>query len=224
MSEFDKEAEREKLREKFEQDSEKRKHTQQMSELLLKGATMTNRHCGQCGDPIFSQNGEQFCPTCGADVGGEEASDQPADAERPDEREETPVKGAPVEDTPVEEAPVEGTPEESQTADRGRTGGRERSATATGASASNRARTESSATREGQEPGTPNAQSGSAARSPAGSAADASVDDDVAAARASLARTVRTFAEIAESTDDPRRAVDTLEAAREAAAALEKLE
>lgn len=214
MSEFDKEAEREKLREKFEQDSEKRKHTQQMSELLLKGATMTNRHCGQCGDPIFSQNGEQFCPTCGADVGGEEASDQPADAERPDERE----------DTPVENTPVEGTPEESETADRGRTGGRERPAKSADSSASNRTRAESSATREGQEPGAPNAQSGSAARSPVGSAADASVEDDVAAARASLARTVRTFAEIAESTDDPRRAVDTLEAAREAAAALEKLE
>lgn len=222
MSEFDKEAEREKLREKFEQDSEKRKHTQQMSELLLKGATMTNRHCGQCGDPIFSQNGEQFCPTCGANVGGEEASDQPADAERPDEREGT--SGAPVKGTPVEETPVEGTPEENQTADRGRTGGRERPPKSTGPSASSRTRTESSATREGQELGVPNAQSGSAARSPAGSAADASVDDDIAAARASLARTVRTFAEIAESTDDPRRAVDTLEAAREAAAALEKLE
>ncbi|MFB6154668.1 MAG: Sjogren's syndrome/scleroderma autoantigen 1 family protein, partial [Haloferacaceae archaeon] len=64
MSDFDAEAEREKLREKYERDREKREATQRMSELLLKGATMTNKHCDRCGDPIFRYQGQEFCPTC----------------------------------------------------------------------------------------------------------------------------------------------------------------
>jgi uncharacterized Zn finger protein (UPF0148 family) len=35
-----------------------------MSELLLKGATMTNAHCQECGDPIFRYDGQEFCATC----------------------------------------------------------------------------------------------------------------------------------------------------------------
>ena len=61
---FDREAEREKLRRQLEAEEEGRKATQQMSELLLKGATMTNKHCDQCGDPIFRYQGQEFCPTC----------------------------------------------------------------------------------------------------------------------------------------------------------------
>jgi uncharacterized Zn finger protein (UPF0148 family) len=71
MSGFDEEAERERLREKYERDQEKRANTQRMSELLLKGATMTNSHCDDCGDPIFRHDGREFCPTCRADAGGE---------------------------------------------------------------------------------------------------------------------------------------------------------
>ena len=77
MSDFDKEAEREKLREKYERDREKRQSTQVMSDLLLKGATMTNRHCDTCGDPIFRYDGQEFCPTCRrseADDGASETS------------------------------------------------------------------------------------------------------------------------------------------------------
>ena len=62
--EFDKEAEREKLREKLEKDEQKRQETQRMSELLLQGATMTNEHCENCGDPLFRDGEETFCPTC----------------------------------------------------------------------------------------------------------------------------------------------------------------
>jgi uncharacterized Zn finger protein (UPF0148 family) len=69
MSEFDKEAEREKLRKQFAEDERKRETTQRMSELLLKGATMTNAHCDTCGDPIFRWQDEQFCPTCSAAEG-----------------------------------------------------------------------------------------------------------------------------------------------------------
>lgn len=64
MSEFDKEAEREKLRKQFEQDERKRESTQRMSELLLQGATMTDTHCDTCGDPLFRHEGQEFCPSC----------------------------------------------------------------------------------------------------------------------------------------------------------------
>ncbi|WP_418281118.1 Sjogren's syndrome/scleroderma autoantigen 1 family protein [Halorubrum sp. DTA98] len=72
--EFDKEAEREKLREKFAEDEKKREHTQRMSELLLKGATMTNKHCERCSDPIFRHDGREFCPTCNRPADGGDAS------------------------------------------------------------------------------------------------------------------------------------------------------
>jgi uncharacterized Zn finger protein (UPF0148 family) len=62
---FDKEAEKEKLREQLAAEEEDRQSTQHMSELLLKGATMTNRHCDQCGDPLFRHEGREFCPSCG---------------------------------------------------------------------------------------------------------------------------------------------------------------
>ena len=67
MSEFDKEAEREKLRKQFADDEQDREETERMSELLLQGATMTNKHCETCGSPLFRQNGATFCPTCGGD-------------------------------------------------------------------------------------------------------------------------------------------------------------
>ena len=70
--EFDKEAEREKLREKYADDEESRSATQRMSELLLQGATMTNQHCDNCGDPLFRDNGETFCPTCASGEAPEE--------------------------------------------------------------------------------------------------------------------------------------------------------
>jgi hypothetical protein len=73
---FDREAEREKLREKYERDQEQREATQQMSELLLKGATMTNQHCEECGSPIFRMDGEAFCPSCGGSRAvGEDGAD-----------------------------------------------------------------------------------------------------------------------------------------------------
>jgi uncharacterized Zn finger protein (UPF0148 family) len=83
MSDFDREAERERLREKYEQDREKRESTQRMSELLLRGATMTDSHCDSCGDPIFRYEGQEFCATCRAGDGEAAAAadetDPPAD-------------------------------------------------------------------------------------------------------------------------------------------------
>lgn len=88
MSEFDKEAEREKLREQLERDEERRETTQQMSELLLKGATMLNVHCADCASPIFRHEGEEFCPTCNRSVeeirtAGSPGGQQPAVEEPP---------------------------------------------------------------------------------------------------------------------------------------------
>ncbi|MBS3761067.1 Sjogren's syndrome/scleroderma autoantigen 1 family protein [Halodesulfurarchaeum sp.] len=76
MSEnFDKEAERERLREKYESDSADREVTERMSQLLLQGATMTNKHCDTCGSPIFRYQGQEFCPTCQAEAQGGEKAD-----------------------------------------------------------------------------------------------------------------------------------------------------
>lgn len=68
MSDFDREAEREKLREKYERDKQKREASERMSELLLQGATMTNRHCPECQSPVFRYDGRSFCPTCEREV------------------------------------------------------------------------------------------------------------------------------------------------------------
>jgi len=68
MSEdFDREEEKRKLREKYAKDRKDREATGRMSELLLQGATMTNKHCDRCGSPIFRYQGESFCPTCSAE-------------------------------------------------------------------------------------------------------------------------------------------------------------
>ncbi|MFB6139941.1 MAG: Sjogren's syndrome/scleroderma autoantigen 1 family protein [Halosimplex sp.] len=79
MSDFDKEAERERLREKYEEDKQKREASERMSDLLLKGATMTNSHCGSCGDPIFRYDGEEFCPTCQRVVTNDDAVEAAAE-------------------------------------------------------------------------------------------------------------------------------------------------
>ena len=71
---FDREAEKEKLREQLRREEENRRSTQHMSELLLKGATMTNKHCDVCGDPLFRYEGQEFCPTCSQTGGAEGAA------------------------------------------------------------------------------------------------------------------------------------------------------
>ena len=64
MAKIDKEAEREKLRLQFEKEAKSRESARVMSSLLLQGATMTRKHCKACGDPIFRQEGKEFCPSC----------------------------------------------------------------------------------------------------------------------------------------------------------------
>ncbi len=116
MSEFDKEAEREKLREQLERDEERRQTTQQMSELLLQGATMLNVHCPDCASPIFRHEDEEFCPTCNRSIeeiksAGTEQSPEPVVEEpasqEPDIREPPEPEPQPV----TRERPSAGIPE-----------------------------------------------------------------------------------------------------------------
>jgi uncharacterized Zn finger protein (UPF0148 family) len=262
MSDFDKEAERERLREKYERDKEKRASTQRMSELLLKGATMTNRHCDTCGDPIFRWNGREFCPTCDVEDGAvaadagepvdgvDDATGEAADgttADAPDGA--TDAAGA---DGSVA-GRADGTAGDADSASGtdaagpvgGDRDGEERSesgiAVRTPTDADPASRTpptnvEAPTTRDASEPATGSVSSSSTSRSTAGSSerdseSDRSVADlggradeeSLSAARASLSRTLARYADAAERTDDPRRAREYLEAAREAAETLAAL-
>jgi uncharacterized Zn finger protein (UPF0148 family) len=215
MSEFDKEAERERLREKYERDEEKRASTQRMSELLLKGATMTNSHCETCGDPIFRYDGQEFCPTCRAgDTGADAAAaetDGAADASGPDAavagtdaaEEPADASAAPAEDDAEPAAETRSTPPAVPNRER-RPAPRDSGGVPADPSPSGRV----------DDP------TGTERGSTSHGGSNQSLDD----VRASLSRTLVRFSQAAEETDDPRRAADLLGAAREAAATLAELE
>jgi uncharacterized Zn finger protein (UPF0148 family) len=197
MSDFDKEAERERLREKYERDKKKRETTERMSELLLKGATMTDAHCENCGDPVFRYEGEEFCPTCqqlvttdadaDADAGEPETGERESDAGEPD------ASGTEA----ASDGPASGDRDLAETDATGSAAGRRPTA--------------------GQ-PATP-----AASRSPGATTGDDQSDGALEEARASLTRALRFHASQAAETADPRRARDHLAAAREAAEALSAL-
>lgn len=235
--EFDKEAEREKLREKLERDEEKRQHTRQMSELLLKGATMTNRHCEECGDPIFSHDGQEFCPTCSQPGGNDGNGTATAESETGAHQQGQSTQGH-------HEPETAGRTGQRDTAQSGQPSGGSRSSTngnvdpeadVSGGIA------ERAAAREPQlESNTDFDQSKSGQEVPASSQTRDKIEADVGArttdttepevgdvdlseARQSLARTVTKYAQAAEKTDDPRQAQEYLKAAREAAEALTPL-
>lgn len=131
---FDREAERERLREKYENDQEDREQTQRMSELLLQGATMTNQHCDSCGNPIFRYDGQEFCAVCqqqtaaqaGADgdrsdnVTVDEESAEPSDSDDP-AGEATPTRVKSSDPDAVPSGPA-GRPDRSETGESGRGG------------------------------------------------------------------------------------------------------
>ncbi|ELY36007.1 Sjogren's syndrome/scleroderma autoantigen 1 family protein [Natronorubrum tibetense] len=237
MSDFDKEAEREKLREKYERDEREREATQRMSDLLLKGATMTNAHCGTCGDPLFQEDGTTFCPSCHGNpdaVQGTELEAQPAE-ETADEV--TADTEAPQSDTTPNRAPststgsegdetvADASPAVDEAAARGHdpadADGRDESTAETG-SAPERAvdsRTEDEP-RPGTPPSTPSPRSFDGRRSTTQSSP---ANGDLEAAHASLVQSLEKFARKAAETDDPRYAKECLEAAREASETLETL-
>ena len=196
MSEdFDKEAERQRLREKYEDEREDREDTERMSELLLQGATMTNKHCDTCGNPIFRYEGQEFCPTCQvpkgeAARGGEAAAGQ---GQEPD---------ASAPETAQMDA---ADPQAASTAAGQREAGADSSREEQGAQAAQ------NDTRRPVEP-----QVGTATAADIEPTGEESIDE----ARAALVSAVTTLARRASAADDPRRARDLLAAAREAAEAL----
>ncbi|THE65700.1 hypothetical protein D8Y22_05885 [Salinadaptatus halalkaliphilus] len=235
MSDFDKEAEREKLREKYERDQAERQATQRMSDLLLKGATMTNSHCGTCGDPLFQQDGTTFCPSCHGNpdaVSGTDLEAQPA----ADERDEGASTDDVNESQPAESADTQ--PTQSADARRPADDGaqapdpRSRQTGAT-TDAEDAVRGES---RAGEQPSTTSQIPDAAAssnpqrddRSPERSTdrrqrQPTAGDTDTGDARQSLEQALEHFAAEAAAADDPRYAKACLEAAREASETLNTL-
>ncbi|MFC6731211.1 MULTISPECIES: Sjogren's syndrome/scleroderma autoantigen 1 family protein [unclassified Haladaptatus] len=230
MSGFDKEAERERLRQQFEKDEASRKETARMSELLLKGATMTNKHCEVCGDPIFRYQGQEFCATCEGreqDAAAQQA-EQPAAQATPEQAEDT-ANG----EHPVETEAAEAKAREAQSA---------------------QSETDSPPTPEPAPAPTPDAQPPAQEPAPTPQAAESAMDNlgkqatevartpaptqsshaqpsqstpsqsatgsDLAAAQQSLVRTLTKLTTAAEESDDVGRTKEYLEAAHEAAEAL----
>ncbi|QLG28473.1 hypothetical protein HUG10_13345 [Halorarum halophilum] len=221
---FDKEAEREKLREKFARDDEKRESTRRMSDLLLKGATMTNRHCDVCGDPLFRQNGQEFCVTCRAEGRDPQAQahSEEADASSADRR-DRPAEPSSGDSSTEAPAPDERTPTDRTTGDDALAG------QPTDGSAG---RSTDDAPATGQHVGghrrAPPSQAGSSndqrpAPSPPTTPKDTGQSGDVDRAREALVAALSRHAAAGADTDDPRVARDHLAAAREAAAALSAL-
>lgn len=232
--EFDREAEREKLREKYEQDKERREATERMSDLLLKGATMTNRHCGTCGSPIFRHEGQAFCPTCQeavteSDQTGEQVQEQGQQARPQDQRAQEQGRrdagpqrvgsdtttasdderrgSAGMDEMANRDTPtVDGDPDSDV-----------RSAAASGPDRT-RGASSSSGTPDASESA---AHPGTGDMTPQDRPSAGVVDDaDLATVQASLTRTLAELARQAEVTDDPGRKRDYLVAAKEAAETL----
>ena len=217
MSDFDEEAEREKLRERFAEDEEKRETTAQMSELLLQVATMTNSHCDTCGNPLFRYDGQTFCSTCQRAENGETATDATATADDTAAAgEATAAENETVDDSrqiPVDDPRDETATEpdraaESQPSETTATTERPKS-TPTDDRRAPPSQARANATGSGGDPHS--SRDGHSA----GSA------DDLAATEASLSRTLRRLANAAEEIDDLGRAREHLAAAHEAAEALE---
>jgi Uncharacterized Zn-finger containing protein len=210
MSDFDREAERERLREKYEQDREEREATERMSELLLQGATMTNAHCSECGDPVFRYDGQEFCAACerpvkrgngtDTDDGTDESDGTGVEVTTPDDDTRVVFGGEDSEDG-----------ETAQTREqRGRPeGGTGRGQQQTGAERQVETGGHTGPTGDTGQP-TPPEDTGQTADSRA----------DIESARASLVRTLTAFSRRAEEANDPRRARDHLKTAREAAETL----
>jgi len=210
MSDFDKEAERERLREKYETEAADRETTQQMSELLLRGATMTNKHCPQCSNPVFRYEGQEFCPTCQSEDGqaGQSESNpasQPAGS-TPSATESTPAP------QPGQSAQSSPDPQPGQ------------SAQSTPFLQSNAQPSPQQSGPEHVEQPTETTGQQSTPADAAPSAPTGSDTESIATARASLARTLLELTQRAEQTDDVRLTRERLEAARVAAEAIAALE
>ncbi|EMA53061.1 Sjogren's syndrome/scleroderma autoantigen 1 family protein [Halococcus thailandensis] len=204
MSEFDKEAEREKLRERFAEEDEKRETTEQMSELLLQGATMTDTHCDRCGSPLFRYDGQTFCPTCQQSADDSGADDRTATT---DANDETTAANANDEQSASEQPRTQPNPSGEQTT---------RTPTQQPQNPTQPAQNRQTAARTDGTIRTNEQQPDPAARPASGAS-------DLEAAEASLSRTLHELAATAEETDDLGRTREYLAAAHEAAEALDAM-
>lgn len=202
---FDKEAERQKLREKYEKEKADREATQHMSELLLQGATMTNKHCDTCGNPIFRQQGREFCPVCG-EAAGEGAETAGSDQARATAGEGTEAAGD-------EAAEAQAAQSQAVEGDGAASGGQQAGQPSPQAAANQQTAAGQSAT------GQPAADGRPADRQAAGEAAG-----DLDEARAALVRTLTGLTREAEQSADVGRTRELLAAAREAAETLAALD
>ena len=241
MSDFDKEAERERLREKYGEDEADREATEQMSELLLKGATMTNAHCDNCGDPIFRYDGQEFCPSCQRPVDRGEASDEGASDDGDNIEVTTPSEDATVQfgdqsaDDSAHQAAdgssgpqpaVDDAASRRQSADSTAGGQQPRAGQASPERTDDRTppqqvdspepAPEQSADR------TRSAPSPDRASTATETAASGAVGEYLTHAQRLLAQTIEEHARRARETESPREAREHLETAREAAATLEE--
>jgi len=234
MSDFDKEAERERLREKYEQEQQEREATEKMSELLLQGATMTNAHCSECGDPIFRYDGQEFCASCerainrdgdgtGADADTDaRADDESADGER--------IEVTDPDETRVQFGSNEAVADTAESADSPTTEAADSEQTQPTQQPAQPEQSQSrqSATAQSQPPRQPSTEkqpqrTRQTTQSQQVPSVDPDQQGDVTTARESLVRTLTRFSQQAEATDDPQRAQEYLVAAREAAEALSAL-
>lgn len=242
---FDEEAVRRELREKYEDDD--RAETERMSELLLQGATMTNQHCETCGSPIFRYDGQSFCPNCqhaggqqareqqaggqqgggqqageqqpgGQPQGGErqpgeraDAGDQRADAGPAGQQADSTSQPAPADsDAPGDDAPSDDAPRADAPSD-------DADAASHAAGDAGRRQPPSQADESGSRG---RLAGGEQPRQAGGSRSAGAPSGEAAAA---LESSIAALARRAASSDDPRRAREYLEAAREAADALAAL-
>jgi uncharacterized Zn finger protein (UPF0148 family) len=237
MSDFDREAERRKLEEKFGEEEDDRERTQQLSELLLKGATMTDIHCPECGDPIFRHEGRQFCPSCQREVATDES--QQATAGQAAAQDPLADEGGDATDAAGTEPATDGHSVEVETPDADTESEQpENEATESSAPTEPTPPTEAPASgtqqpseqtpsqpptaqsqqpQSGQQGGSPPAQMPSSG----GQAAASGSGSGLMPARQHLTRTVNRLAEQAAAEEDPGRKREFLATTREAAEALE---
>jgi uncharacterized Zn finger protein (UPF0148 family) len=222
MSDFDREAEREKLREQFERDKQKREASEQMSELLLQGATMTNRHCPECHSPVFRYDDTEFCPTCQREVteDGEFVDETPATAESADAQAATNGETE-ADDTASVEDEVDAGVERTETADTPETPEREPVEEPAAEPQHSTEPHEAEGTRPAPERDRRPARVDPPARRER--PATESEADDLGEAEAALIREITNLTRRAEETRDVGRKRDLFAAAREATETLREL-
>ncbi|MFB6202498.1 MAG: Sjogren's syndrome/scleroderma autoantigen 1 family protein [Halorhabdus sp.] len=229
MSDFDEEAERERLREQYEREQEKREATEHMSELLLKGATMTDSHCEECGDPIFRYDGQTFCPTCQREVDLEAGSGGVAAEDTQDDSTSKGAVGNTVseDETPTDEEDTATAEPDEASATVGSAVDPSPNETAA-ASTDTHEKPKPAPDRDGSDQSTAAERVSVPTAAPTGERKTGNQPrenaNSLTEARTALEATLLTFARKAETTDDPRQASDALKAAREAAETLAALD